>query len=100
MATISIEQTQAQARALMDTRIESVTALVKARQRVSDRKDQLAEAEKDDKRAYVRATKDGWSADELRKLGLENNAAATRRRNHRRPAAQSASEASTEPDTE
>jgi hypothetical protein len=79
MATISIEQAQTQARALLDTRIESVTALVKARQRVADLKEQLAEAEKDDKRAYVRATKDGWSADELKKLGLENSAAGRRR---------------------
>jgi hypothetical protein len=49
-----------------------VTNLVRARQRVSDLKDQLAEAEREDKRAYIRATKDGWSADELKKLGLEN----------------------------
>lgn len=83
MATITIEQAQTQARALLDSRIESVTALVKARQRVADLKEQLAEAEKDDKRAYVRATKDGWSADELKKLGLENSAA-SRRRNARR----------------
>lgn len=99
MANISIEQTQDQARALLDTRIESVTALVKARQRVADIKEQLAEAEKDDKRAYVRATKDGWSADELKKLGLENSAAA-RRRNSRRPAAPPAPETSTEPANE
>ncbi|SDI83411.1 hypothetical protein SAMN04488693_1266 [Arthrobacter subterraneus] len=79
MATLSIEQAQTQARALLDSRIESVTALVKARQRVADLKEQLAEAEKDDKRAYVRATKDGWSADELKKLGLENSAAGRRR---------------------
>lgn len=39
MATISIEQTQTQARALLDSRIESVTALVKARQRVADLKE-------------------------------------------------------------
>lgn len=85
MATISIEQTQNQARALLDSRIESVTELVKARQRVADLKEQLAEAEREDKRAYVRATKDGWSADELKKLGLENSAAA-KRRGRRTPA--------------
>lgn len=45
----------------------------------TDLKEQLAEAEKDDKRACVRATKDGWSADELKKLGLENSAASRRR---------------------
>ncbi len=79
MATISIEQTQTQARALLDTRIESVTALIKTRQRVADLKEQLAQAEKDDKRAYVRAAKDGWGADELKKLGLESRAVSRRR---------------------
>lgn len=79
MTNLSIEKTQEQARALLDTRIESVTALVKTHQRVADLKEQLAQAEKDDKRAYVRATKDGWSADELKKLGLENSAAGRRR---------------------
>lgn len=84
MGNISVEQTQEQARALLNTRIESVTALVKARQRVADLQAQLAEAEKEDKRAYVRATKDGWSAEELKKLGLENAAAGRRRSANRR----------------
>lgn len=87
MANLSIEQTQEQARNLLNSRIESVTALVKARQRIADLQEQLAEAEKEDKRAYVRATKDGWSADELKKLGLENSAATTRRRNNRKQSA-------------
>jgi hypothetical protein len=80
MATIDIEQTRNQARALLDSRIESVTTLVKSRQRVADLKDQLADAERDDKRAYVRATKDGWSPEELKKLGLEPAAAGRRRK--------------------
>lgn len=85
MANISVEQTQDQARKLLDSKIESVTALVKARQRVADLKDQLVEAEKNDKRAYVRATKDGWTPDQLKSLGLENGAA-TRRRSTTRKA--------------
>jgi hypothetical protein len=80
MAIIDIEQTRNQARALLDSRIESITTLVKIRQRVADLKEQLADAERDDKRAYVRATKDGWSADELKKLGLEPAAAGRRRK--------------------
>lgn len=80
MATIDIEQTRNQARALLDSRIESVTTLVKSRQRIADLKEQLADAERDDKRAYVRATKDGWSAEELKKLGLEPAAAGRRRK--------------------
>jgi hypothetical protein len=90
MATIDIEQTRNQARALLDSRIESVTALVKTRQRITDLRDQLTEAEREDKRAYVRATKDGWSPEELRKLGLESGAAARRRKTTNRAASESA----------
>ena len=77
---MNLEQTRTQARALLDSRIESVTNLVKSRQHVADLKEQLAHAEREDKRAYVRATKDGWSTDELRKLGLEPAAAGRRRK--------------------
>jgi hypothetical protein len=80
MATLNIENTRNQARALLDSRIESVTALVTTRQRITDLKEQLAAAERDDKRAYVCAIKDGWSAEELKKLGLEPAAAGRRRR--------------------
>ena len=80
MASINIEETKNQARALLNSRIKSVEELVQARQRVTDLKDQLAAAERDDKRAYVKATRDGWSTDELKKLGLEPAAAARRRK--------------------
>jgi hypothetical protein len=80
MPMIDIEQTRNQARALLDSRIESVTTLVKTRQRITDLRVQLTEAEREDKRAYVRATKDGWSPEELKKLGLESGAAARRRK--------------------
>lgn len=79
MATLDIEQTRNQARALLDSRIESVTALVKSRQRINDLRDQLVAAERDDKRAYMQATRDGWSAEELKKLGLEPSAVKRRR---------------------
>ncbi|MDF9277416.1 hypothetical protein P4U43_06370 [Arthrobacter sp. EH-1B-1] len=97
MASIDIEQTQQQARALLDSRIDSITALVKARQRVADLRHQLAEAEKDDKRAYVRAAKDGWSAEELKKLGLENAAAGRRRVSSRRASELAHSETDSRP---
>ncbi len=90
MATIDIEQTRNQARELLDSRIDSVTALVKARQRITDLKEQLAEAEREDKRAYVRATKDGWSPEELKKLGLESGAVSRRRKTTSRAANDSA----------
>lgn len=93
MPTMDIEQTRNQARALLDSRIESVTALVKTRQRITDLKEQLAEAEREDKRAYVRATKDGWSPDELKKLGLESGAAGRRPKTSNRTSSESASAA-------
>ncbi|NMR32300.1 hypothetical protein [Crystallibacter degradans] len=86
MATISIKHTQEKARQLLNSRIESVTALVQARQRIADLREQLAEAEREDKRAYVRATRDGWSEEELKKLGLENAAAKRRKRAAVQPA--------------
>ncbi|QOT19884.1 hypothetical protein [Paenarthrobacter sp. YJN-5] len=87
MANLDIEQTRNQARALLDSRIESVTELVRTRQRITDLKEQLAAAERDDKRAYVKATRDGWSTDELKKLGLEPAAAKRRRSTTRSPEA-------------
>lgn len=80
MANLDIEQTRNQARALLDSRIESVTTLVRTRQRITDLKDQLATAEREDKRAYVQATRDGWNPEELKKLGLEPAAAGRRRK--------------------
>jgi hypothetical protein len=80
MPTIDIEQTRNQARALLDSRIESVTNLVKTRQRITELREQLADAEREDKRAYVKATRDGWSPDELKRLGLEPTAAGRRRK--------------------
>lgn len=85
MANINIEATRNQARALLDSRIKSVEELVQARQRVTDLKEQLAAAERDDKRAYVKATRDGWSPDELKKLGLEPAAAGRRRKAQTKP---------------
>ena len=86
MAIIDIEATKNQARALLDSRIKSVEELIKARQHVTDLKEKLAAAERDDKRAYVKATRDGWSADELKKLGLEPAAAGRRRKTTTAPA--------------
>ncbi|MBG6185301.1 hypothetical protein IWX65_003280 [Arthrobacter sp. CAN_A214] len=79
MTTIDLETTKNQARKLLDSRIESVTDLTLARKRVEELREELAEAEREDKKAYVRATKDGWSEDELKKLGLESGGVAKRR---------------------
>lgn len=74
-----IEATKDKARQLLGSRINSITELVKTRQRVTELETQLAAAKKDDKKAYVRATKDGWSKEELKKLGLDEHASTRRR---------------------
>lgn len=96
MATIDLETTKDQARKLLGSRIESVSDLVIARKRVDDLREQLAEAEREDKKAYVRATKDGWSEDELKKLGLEAGGVAKRRQARRRSPASESPAASSE----
>lgn len=75
----TIESTQQQARELLNSRIASVTELVKTRQLVTELEAKLVDAKKEDKKAYTRATKDGWSADELKKLGLEYSTTARRK---------------------
>jgi hypothetical protein len=68
--TLDMHQTESAARALLDSRIESVRALVTARQRVDELRAQIAGAEREDARLYSAALRAGWSADELKKLGL------------------------------
>ncbi|WP_250444033.1 hypothetical protein [Actinotalea sp. C106] len=72
MATrgLNAEDTERQARALLDSRINSVRALVTARQQLAELREQIAQAEREDLRLYNAALSDGWSADELRKIGL------------------------------
>lgn len=67
---LSVEDAQRQARALLDGRITSVTALVHARQQLADLREQIEQAEREDVRLYSAAITDGWTADELRRLGL------------------------------
>ena len=61
---------EARARQLLDTRIASVRALVTARQHIADLRTKLDEAEREDARLYSAAIRDGWTADELRQLGI------------------------------
>ncbi len=79
---LSVEDAEKKARELLDRRIASVRTLVTARQRLSELREQVADAEREDVRLYNAALSDGWSADELRKLGLgePEKKARTRRR--------------------
>lgn len=68
--TLNIEEAERTARELLDGRMAAVRALVEARQGLADLRAQVAEAEREDARLYAAAVRDGWSADELRKIGL------------------------------
>lgn len=70
-STLDAHTTESKARELLDNRINSVRTLVTARQAVADLREQISDAEAEDVKAYRAALADGWSADELRKLGLD-----------------------------
>ena len=74
------DTTETRARALLDKRIQSVRDLVTKRQTVTDLRTQLDTAERDDHTAYQAALRDGWTADELKQLGLPEPGAKPRPR--------------------
>jgi len=98
------------ARRANEARVEAIRLLAEKRQTVADARDeqqrrldevkretdaQVADAERDDVRAYSAALASGWSADELRKIGFDepDKKARVRRRSR---SAQSAAAAAQE----
>lgn len=80
---LDLEAAESKARELLDARISSVRGLVRAAQAEADVRVQMQTAEREHARAYAAAINDGWTPDELRKLGLqdpERKARAPRRR--------------------
>lgn len=70
MATPDLANTESRARELLNRRIASIRSLVTARQQLSELQQQLADAEREDVTLYRAALRDGWTADELRELGI------------------------------
>ena len=86
MATqLTPEEAIERARRLQDDRLTAVRTVAEARQSLSDVRDEtareladlqariaerIATAEREDVRAYSAALSAGWSADELRKIGI------------------------------
>lgn len=72
MATaISADDVETAARALLDNKVAAVRDLAHARQLRNDKRAELAEAERADATAYAAAERAGWTAEELRKVGLD-----------------------------
>lgn len=78
--SLDAQATEAKARELLDSRITSVRHLVKSRQTLDDHRAVIEAAEVEDVKAYRAALSDGWSVDELRKLGLDEPAKQQRTR--------------------
>jgi len=111
MATaLTPEEAIERARRLQDERLNAVRGVAEARQGLvdvrerSDRElaelqariaEQIADAERQDVRAYNAAISAGWTADELRKIGFSepDKKARTRRRATRKPASRPAPDA-------
>lgn len=105
MATqLTPEEAIERARRLQEDRLNAVRAVAEARQRLVDVQDEtareladlqariaerIADAERDDVRAYNAAQSAGWSAEELRKIGLPEpeKKARVKRRAARKPPA-------------
>lgn len=91
--TLDTDRIAAAARALLDDKVTAVRTLAEARQKRENAKSALTDAERGDAAAYAAALKAGWTADELKRVGLD---APTRRtpgrpRNARRSTATSTS---------
>lgn len=109
MAEVTVDQAVERAMRAQDDKIAAIRELAKARQLLADVKETAAQkvtmlvqekaeligtAERDDIRLYGAATKAGWSADELRKIGFD--APAKARRAARKRATATRSKTSTE----
>jgi len=97
-AELSVDEAVERAMRAQEVRIESIRALAKGRQSLADVKtdaaqklaalerenaEQISAAERDDVRLYSAATKAGWTADELRKIGFDEPLKAARVRRKR-----------------
>lgn len=68
---LDAESAEKKARELLDSRIDAVRALVASRQSLADLQEQVEQAREDDLKKYRAALRDGWSTEELRKLGID-----------------------------
>lgn len=68
---LDTDRIEAAARALLDDKVTAVRALAQARQRREDARAALTEAEREDSAAYTAALRAGWTADELKRVGLD-----------------------------
>jgi hypothetical protein len=69
--SVDIQAIERAARAKLDTRVEAVKTLAKARQNKLDKQAEAAAAEREDATAWMAAIRQGWAEDELKDLGFD-----------------------------
>ena len=84
--TIDPDTTEARARELLDKRIQSVRALVTTRQTRTHPRPPPDTAERAAAAPYTAALRDGWTAEELKQLGLPEPGGKPRPRRPSKPA--------------
>ena len=75
----SLEQIETEARAVLEQRMGAVRELAKARAQTQQAQEAVTEAERRDAASYKAALDAGWTAEELRKVGLESLGSPARR---------------------
>jgi len=81
---VDLQAIERAARAKLDTRIEAIKTLAKARQNKLDKQAQATAAEREDTTAWMAAIRQGWAADELKDLGFDPPTKKTPGRTRRR----------------
>lgn len=80
-----LRRAEEQARATIEARMESVRDLVAKEARVTELSEQIKQAEKEHRAAWQRATKQGWTPEELRRTGLTDPTTGRTRRRRSTP---------------
>lgn len=68
---VDADRIEAAARALLDHKVTAVRVLAEARQQREDARTALIDAERGDATAYAAALRAGWTAEELKRVGLD-----------------------------
>jgi len=71
-ADIDVQAAARAAQALLDTRIAAVRTLAQARQATNVKVGELQAAERKDTAAYRAALREGWTEEELKKVGFDS----------------------------
>jgi len=98
---VNIEEVQAAVQALLNERVEVVNDLLQAAVKSADLRREADEAERETGRLFQAAVRQGWTVEELKRVGIadptgDNSKAVRRRSAGRRPASNGSDQAAAE----